>query len=850
MSTEMIIRGDVESQLHQSRVNEPPGLFKKANRHVSIKFEDVKYTIKTKTDGCLGQKSSKSEEKLILKGITGAVFPGEMLAMLGPSGSGKTTLLTALGGRLGGHLEGNITYNDKPFTNVMKRNTGFVTQDDVLYPHLTVTETLVFTALLRLPNTFTKEEKTMHAEAVISQLGLTKCKNSIIGGPLLRGVSGGERKRVSIGQEMLINPSLLFLDEPTSGLDSTTAQRIVSTLSELAKGRRTVLMTIHQPSSRIFYMFHKVLLLSDGNPLYFGKGAGVMDYFFNIGYSPSVPMNPADYLLDLANGVVSDDSEDRVAVKQTLVSAYKSIGVCLQENQETHNDFHDGVEGVEEKKFNRWSTTWSQQFSVLLKRGIKERRHESFSGLKIGQVLVVSFLAGLLWWHSSVAHLQDQVGLLFFMSGFWGFFPLFEAIFTFPQERMMLTKERSSGMYRLSSYFMARIVGDLPMELVLPTIFVTIAYWMGGLKPTAANFLETLFVLLLSVMVAQGLGLALGALVMDLKSATTLGSVIMLTFLLAGGYYVQHVPGFISWTKYISLSHYTYKLLLGSQYETDETYPCAPNASCTVGSFPAVKMVGLDHKGISLGALAIMLVGYRLIAYIALMRIGKKRDKVEDITDSFGDASEPDYHPEEGSGGESQPTRTRSTGLLSRLFRRGRGLNEGLASRSSSSSLRVPARHSIDLHSQNPRQETQQTIPNMMGGGSSSREYACGKIASMFYENVIPFNVALSQSYHEAFNSVANYDDDEPLLPTHEEWPEELERELSAKDPEVNEQRRYSTSVIDTNFPENWSQAPMYQTAIEPLPEAYFDFNFNQINLEHGQPSNYSEFDTNKFDSV
>ncbi|KAF6169210.1 hypothetical protein GIB67_013640 [Kingdonia uniflora] len=242
-----------------------------------------------------------------------------------------------------------------------------------------------------------------------------------------------------------------------------------------------------------------------------------------------------------------------------------------------------------------------------------------------------------------------------------------------------------------------------------------------------------------------------------------------------------------------------------------------------------------------------------------LLQQGHNRcDEVQDITDSFGDASEPDYHPEEGSGGESQLTRTRSTGLLNRLFRRGRGSNEGLASRSSSSSLRAPARHSVDLHSRNPRRETQQTILNMMGGGSSSREYACGKITSMFYENAIPFNVASSQLYHESFNSVANYgitflksvdiddnrltadylitlfkniidyvgvknivqivtdqgsnfkavdplcewiagDDDEPLLPTDEEWPEELERELSAKDPEVNEQRRPKMMALNTS---------------------------------------------------
>ncbi|PIA30704.1 hypothetical protein AQUCO_05400065v1 [Aquilegia coerulea] len=618
MVTEMV---DLESQT-QSHDQKAPDIFKKANRPVTLKFEDVVYKVEIKKEGCLGGKGSKSTERSILKGITGSVLPGEMLAMLGPSGSGKTTLLTALGGRLGGKLEGSVMYNGKPFSNAMKRNMGFVTQDDVLYPHLTVTETLFFTALLRLPNTLTNQEKAMHAEEVISQLGLTKCKDSIIGGPFERGISGGERKRVSIGQEMLINPSLLLLDEPTSGLDSTTAQRIVSTLWELASGGRTVVMTIHQPSSRLFYMFHKVLLLSDGNPLYLGKGDGVMDYFSSIGYSPLVAMNPADFLLDLSNGVSSGESEeDNVSVKQDLASAYKS-NLADRLKGEVKEIDSQVTDIVDDKQFARWSTTWWQQFTVLLKRGVKERKHESFSGLKIGQVVVVAFLAGLLWWQSKMSNLQDQVGLLFFYSGFWGFFPLFQAIFTFPQERMMLTKERSSGMYRLSSYFMSRVIGDLPMELVLPTIFVIITYFMAGLKPTPGHFFETLFVLLLSVMVAQGLGLALGALVMDLKAATTLGSVIMLTFLLAGGYYVQHVPGFIAWTKYISLSHYTFKLLLMAQYSSYETYPCGPNLSCPVESFPMIKMVGLDHKGLGLMALFIMLVGYRLIAYLALMRVG------------------------------------------------------------------------------------------------------------------------------------------------------------------------------------------------------------------------------------
>ncbi|KAJ8532388.1 hypothetical protein K7X08_012311 [Anisodus acutangulus] len=541
--------------------------------------------------------------------------------MLGPSGSGKTTLLTGLGGRLSGRLAGSITYNGKPFTNAMKRYTGFVTQDDVLYPHLTVTETLVFTALLRLPKTLSHKEKVVHAEAVISQLGLTKCKDSIIGGPLLRGVSGGERKRVSIGQEMLINPSLLFLDEPTSGLDSTTAQKIVSTLWELGKGGRTIVMTIHQPSSRLFYMFHKVLLLSEGNPLYFGRGEDAMPYFSSIGFSPNVAMNPSDFLLDLANGVLDDPKEDQALIKQTLVTAFKTNLLDSVKEELQKVDDSQVHEKLQKGKFNQWSNTWWQQFSVLFRRGMKERKHESFSGLKIGQVLVVAVLCALLWWQSS-DDIQDQIGLLFFYSSFWGFYPLFQAIFTFPQERMMLEKERSSGMYRLSSYFMSSTIGDLPMELVLPTIFVIITYWTTGLKPFATNFFSTLFTLLYGVLVTQGLGLALGAFVTNQRSATILGSVIMLSFTLVGGYYIRHVPSFVAWIKYVSITQYTYKLLIVSQFKAGETYPCGTNATCYVEDFPAIKSIGLGDKAISIVALAIMLMGYRLLAYIALMRLG------------------------------------------------------------------------------------------------------------------------------------------------------------------------------------------------------------------------------------
>lgn len=186
----------------------------------------------------------------------------------------------------------------------------------------------------------------------------------------------------------------------------------------------------------------------------------------------------------------------------------------------------------------------------------------------------------------------------------------------------MLTRERSSGMYRLSSYYFARMAGDLPMELVLPTIFVTIAYWMGGLKPSLLTFVLTLLVILFNVLVSQGLGLALGAIIMDVKQGTALASVTMLVFLLAGGYYIQQIPSFIAWLKYISFSHYCYKLLVGVQYSENEVYECGLGMHCKVWDFPAIEYLGIDHWAWDVAALTLMLVGYRALSYAAL-RMGQ-----------------------------------------------------------------------------------------------------------------------------------------------------------------------------------------------------------------------------------
>ncbi|CAI9097538.1 OLC1v1033992C1 [Oldenlandia corymbosa var. corymbosa] len=544
---------DLEAGIRKKKIHTEPTL------PIYLKFTDVSYKVVVRG-------VTSTVEKDVLNGITGCVNPGEVLALMGPSGSGKTTLLSLLGGRLReSTVGGTITYNDQPYSKFLKSRIGFVTQDDVLFPHLTVKETLTFAARLRLPSTLTKQEKEKRASDVIYELGLERCQDTMIGGSFVRGVSGGERKRVCIGNEIIINPSLLFLDEPTSGLDSTTALRIVELLQDIAENGKTVITTIHQPSSRLFHKFDKLILIGNGSLLYFGKASEAMDYFASVGCSPQIPMNPAEFLLDLANGNLNDVSvpselDDKVQmgnsemetrngrpspaiVHEFLVEAYetrvaenekKKLMIPLQIDE----DIKSKVCSTKRE----WGASWCEQYSILFCRGLKERRHDYFSWLRITQVLATAVILGLLWWQSgsnNPKELQDQAGLLFFIAVFWGFFPVFTAIFAFPQERAMLSKERAADMYRLSAYFVARTTSDLPLDLLLPVLFLLVVYFMAGLRINAGSFFLTMLTVFLCIVAAQGFGLAIGATLMDLKRATTLASVTVMTFMLAGGFFVK-----------------------------------------------------------------------------------------------------------------------------------------------------------------------------------------------------------------------------------------------------------------------------------------------------------------------
>lgn len=273
---------------------------------------------------------------------------------------------------------------------------------------------------------------------------------------------------------------------------------------------------------------------------------------------------------------------------------------------------------------------WFNEFNVLLQRNLMAKKHETFDSLRVIQVIVSSLLAGLMWWHSDYLDIQDRLGLLFFISIFWGVLPSFNAVFVFAQDRVVLVKERSSGMYTLSSYFMARVTGDLPMELVLPAVFLCITYWMAGLKAELSAFATTLMVVLSYVLVSQGLGLAIGALIMDAKKASVVVTVAMLAFVLTGGYYVHKLPFCAYWIKYVSSTFYCYQLLVSVQYGDGESISsllgCSSPGLGRGRDVATCRFIHQDIRGqihpiVSVAMLLIMFVAYRLLAYVALSRV-------------------------------------------------------------------------------------------------------------------------------------------------------------------------------------------------------------------------------------
>ena len=269
----------------------------------------------------------------------------------------------------------------------------------------------------------------------------------------------------------------------------------------------------------------------------------------------------------------------------------------------------------------RWGASYATQFWLLSARSLKTRRFEALGLQRFLQLFLVGLLTGLFWWQQgqvtsgaggtrTSGDVQNTVGLLFFEMLFMSFASLFAALFTFPAEYRMLLKERASGMYRLSAFYLARMISDLPLDCLYPSIFVFLLYWMGGLRADALAFLGNWLAVLLTVLVGQSLGLLLGTAVMNPKVAQTFATVLMLTFMLTAGFYVDDIPVWIGWMKYLGFTYYTWRILVKIQFGYSSLAKTEWPAGLTT---PDEINLGLDF-----GILLVFLIGLRLANYAVL----------------------------------------------------------------------------------------------------------------------------------------------------------------------------------------------------------------------------------------
>lgn len=282
MNTKQDMRGSLQ---HLDASLSPEG------RKIDISFKGIVYKVEAQNED--GQKYAKT----ILNGVSGIFKAGELSVIMGASGAGKTTLLNVLAGRAS-QAAGETLANGAPYGfEAFGHFANYVMQGDVLMETLTVRETLDFAASLRLREAGAAAERVAE---ILRRLKLEKCAEVFVGGSLLKGVSGGEKKRTALAVELLSDPQVVVLDEPTSGMDSLTSFVIVSELRALTRAGKTVFLTIHQPNAEIYALFDALFLMVEGRIIYQGRAAKALDYFAtNFGLVCPEYGNPADYLMSV-----------------------------------------------------------------------------------------------------------------------------------------------------------------------------------------------------------------------------------------------------------------------------------------------------------------------------------------------------------------------------------------------------------------------------------------------------------------------------------------------------------------------------------------------------------------------
>ncbi|KAJ3177981.1 ATP-binding cassette sub- G member 2 [Gaertneriomyces sp. JEL0708] len=548
---------------------------KRSGRTGSLVWSNLNYSIDIpKSKG----EDGKPVRRALLKGINGEAKRGEMVAIMGSSGAGKTTLLNCLSGRLGvGYLEGSITLNGRVRDRKSwKRMMAFVEQDDQMYTNLTVQETIRYAARLRLPSSeYTEAQKIEHADSILKSLRLSKAKDTPIGDGLTRGVSGGERKRTAIGQELVGNPDILFLDEPTSGLDSNSALAVMRNVkADAMETGRIVVVTIHQPSFELLSLFDRVVLLSAGYTAYYGSVEAALDHFEGLGYPLPPKKNPADFFMDLLT-IAEDTAKEDMARVEKLRDAYlnkEKPGMPLRkESIKNSGEPLEIMDASGQPRFSTWGNHWFKEFSILFGRSMLDvTRSRPLIIAGFGRTIVLILLMGFSFFQldNDQRGVQNRIGILFLWPINQFFITIQPIVLTFPIERAIMLRERSAGSYRVSTFYVSKVLAVCIPSIIYSGLASIPLYWMIGLQPVAGKFFGWLLVCTVEVLTACALGTMISSVSPTLQFSMAVAPMLAVVFLLFGGNVINNdsLGWWFRWLHYVSPIGYAYTALMQFEF--------------------------------------------------------------------------------------------------------------------------------------------------------------------------------------------------------------------------------------------------------------------------------------------
>ncbi|XP_065875668.1 ABC transporter G family member 1-like isoform X2 [Euphorbia lathyris] len=601
----------------------------KHSKGIFITWKDLQVTV---PDG-------KKERRPILRGVTGYAEPGEVLAIMGPSGSGKSTLLDALAGRISStaHQTGKILINGCK-EELAFGTSAYVTQDDTLMTTLTVREAVHYSAQLQLPKSMSKSEKRERAEMTIREMGLQNCVNTRIGGWSKKALSGGQKRRVSICIEILTRPKLLFLDEPTSGLDSASSYHVMNRIVRLAnQDGRTVIASIHQPSTEVFQLFHNLCLLSSGTTVYFGSVLMAEQFFSSNGFPCPNRRNPSDHYLRTINKDFDVDVEGELGGSTTL-NFEEAIDVLVesyQSSQRQHIKKHVAyicTKKVRRRKKER-KTSYITQCIILTKRSfVNMYRDLGYYWLRLAIYIALCLCVGTIFYDIGFSYgsIQARGAMLMFVAAFLTFMVI-GGFPSFVEDMKIFERERLNGHYGVGAFVIGNSLSSIPYLLMISLIPGAIAYYLVGLQKSFDHFVYFLLILFACMMLVESLMMIVASVVPDFLMGIITGAGIQGVMMLNGGFFRlpndlpkpfwRYPMYYISFHKYANQGFYKNEFQ-GLIFPNNQV-----GGSSTITGEDILQNVWQVEMGYSkwvdLGILLGMVTIYRLI-FLAIIKIAEK----------------------------------------------------------------------------------------------------------------------------------------------------------------------------------------------------------------------------------